>query len=97
MVVDRFIFKNNPISLSSCLTFILKTGVGIPKTGVRFYGVLDNRIGSNAHLLLFSLVILFRKHPVEHRVLRVSLLRQAGFAVEMHNENVKISVIKTCT
>jgi len=33
MIVDRFIFKNNLITLFPCLTFIPKTGVELPKTG----------------------------------------------------------------
>jgi len=40
MVVDRFILKKNQktkqITLSPCLTFIPKTGVGLPKSGVSF-------------------------------------------------------------
>jgi len=39
MAVDRFISKNNPISLSPCFTFIPKTDVGLREPGVRFYGV----------------------------------------------------------
>jgi len=36
MVVDRFIFENNQITL--CLTpSYPKQGVGLPKTGIRFY------------------------------------------------------------
>jgi len=43
MVVDRLFFKNNQITLSPCFsgtfmyTYIPKSGVGLPKTGVRFY------------------------------------------------------------
>jgi len=37
MVVDRFIFENDQITLSLCFTFIPKTGVGLPETGVSFY------------------------------------------------------------
>jgi len=37
MVVDRFIFKNNQITLSPCFTFIPKNSVGLPKIGVGFY------------------------------------------------------------
>ena len=37
MVFDRLNFKNNQITLSPCFTFIPKTGVGLPKPGVRFY------------------------------------------------------------
>jgi len=42
MVINRFIFKNNQITLITCFTFIPKTGVGLPKTGIIFYseGVL---------------------------------------------------------
>ena len=40
MIVDRLIFKNNIITLPSCFTFIPKTGVELPKTGVSFYCVL---------------------------------------------------------
>jgi len=36
MVVDRFISKNNQITLSSRFTFIHKTGVVLPKTDVIF-------------------------------------------------------------
>jgi len=36
MIVDRFIFQYNQITLSSCVTFIPKTGVGLPETGVNF-------------------------------------------------------------
>jgi len=39
MVVDRFIFENNQIMRFPCITFIPKTGVGLPKTGVSFHGV----------------------------------------------------------
>jgi len=34
MIVDRFIFKNNQISLSLCYTYKPTTGVGLPKTAV---------------------------------------------------------------
>jgi len=37
MVVDRFIFKNNQITLSPCFTFIPKIRTGLPKTGFSFY------------------------------------------------------------
>ena len=43
MVVRRFIFKNNRITLSDSFTFIPETGVGLPKTGVSFYSKLPNR------------------------------------------------------
>jgi len=36
MVVHRFIFKNNQITLSLCFEVIPKTGVGLPKTGGSF-------------------------------------------------------------
>jgi len=36
MVFDRFISKNNQITLSPCLIFIPKTGVGLPQAEVRF-------------------------------------------------------------
>ena len=36
---DRFISKNNQITLFPCFTFIPKTGVGLPKTRVSFYCV----------------------------------------------------------
>jgi len=36
MVVERFIFKNNEITLSPCFTFIPKTGVRLLKTGLVF-------------------------------------------------------------
>jgi len=39
MIVDSFIFNNNLITLAPCFTFIPKTAVGLPKTGVRFYCV----------------------------------------------------------
>jgi len=39
MVVDRFIFKNNQMTLSPCFTFIPKTGMGLPKSGISFYWV----------------------------------------------------------
>jgi len=39
MVVDRFIFKNNQMTLFPCSTFIPKTRTGLPKTGVSFYCV----------------------------------------------------------
>jgi len=39
MIVDWFIFKNNLITLSPCFTFLPKTGIGLPKTGVSFYCV----------------------------------------------------------
>jgi len=39
MAVDRFIFKNNQITLYPCSTFMTKIGVGLPKPGVRFYCV----------------------------------------------------------
>ena len=35
MIVDIFIFKNN-LTPSPCFTFIPKTGIGLPETGVRF-------------------------------------------------------------
>jgi len=37
MVIDWLIFKNNQISLFTCITFIPKTGMGLPKTGIIFY------------------------------------------------------------
>jgi len=37
MVADVFIFKNNQFTLFPCFTFIPKTGVGIPETGINFY------------------------------------------------------------
>jgi len=36
MVLDRFILKDNQIMLSPCITFIPKTGVGLPKTRGKF-------------------------------------------------------------
>ena len=38
MVVDRFIFKSNQITLSPCFTFIPKTGVGLHETGISCVG-----------------------------------------------------------
>ena len=38
MVIGKFFFKNNQITLFLCFTFILKTSVG-PPTGVSFYSV----------------------------------------------------------
>ena len=36
-IIDRFIFKNNQITLSSCFTFIPKTWMGLPiKQGLLF-------------------------------------------------------------
>jgi len=37
VVVDRFIFKNNQMTISPFFSFIPKTGVGLPKIGVNFY------------------------------------------------------------
>jgi len=37
MVVDRFIFKNNQITVSPSLTSIPETGEGLPKTEGSFY------------------------------------------------------------
>jgi len=37
MAVDKFIFKNNQITLCPCFNFILKTGVRLPTTWVSFY------------------------------------------------------------
>ena len=34
MFAQRFIFKNNQITLYPCFTFIPKIGVELPKTGV---------------------------------------------------------------
>jgi len=39
MVIDRFIFKNSQITVFSCFTFIPKTDMGLPKTGIIFYCV----------------------------------------------------------
>jgi len=36
-MVNRFVLKYNQIALSSRFTFMPKTGVGLPKTGVSFY------------------------------------------------------------
>jgi len=33
MAVDRFIFKNNQITLSPCFSFTFKAGVELPKKG----------------------------------------------------------------
>jgi len=37
MVVDRFILKNNEITLSPCFSFLPETGVGLPKAGLSFH------------------------------------------------------------
>ena len=37
MFVDRFILKNNQITISPCFSFIPKTGVGLPQKEVSFY------------------------------------------------------------
>jgi len=37
MVVDMFIFENNQIMPFLCFSFVPKTGVGLPKSGVSFY------------------------------------------------------------
>ena len=42
MVVDRSIFKSNQITLSPCFTFVTGIGIGLPKTGISFYGVREN-------------------------------------------------------
>jgi len=42
VVVDWFIFNNNEITITPCVTFIPKTGVELPKTGVIFYWVAVN-------------------------------------------------------
>jgi len=34
-IVDKFIFQNNRITLLFSFTFVPKTGMGLPKTGVR--------------------------------------------------------------
>ena len=52
MVVDRFIFKINQITLSACFTFMPKTGVGLPKIGVSFYCVV--RLGQRSCLVRFA-------------------------------------------
>jgi len=36
VVINRFIFINNPNALFSCFTFIPKTGMELPKTGIIF-------------------------------------------------------------
>jgi len=37
MAVDRFVFKNNPITLAPCFTFIpIGVGLPVPKAGARF-------------------------------------------------------------
>jgi len=37
MVIGKFIFKNNPITLFLCFAFTpLKKGMGVPKTGFFF-------------------------------------------------------------
>jgi len=43
MVVDRFVCKNNQIVLFPCLTFILKAGLGLPKT----YLIIKNKQRNN--------------------------------------------------
>jgi len=37
LVVDRFIFKHNQITLCPSFTVVTKTGVGLPKTGISFH------------------------------------------------------------
>ena len=40
--IDWFIFKNNQITLSTCFSFIPKTGMGLPNTGIIFYCIKLN-------------------------------------------------------
>jgi len=37
LIINRFIFKYNQITLFPCVTFIPKIGMGLPKTGINFY------------------------------------------------------------
>jgi len=37
MVIDRFLFRNNQLTLLPCFTFIPKTGIGLPKVGIISY------------------------------------------------------------
>jgi len=37
MVIDRSIIKNNQFTLFTCFTFVPKTDMGLPKTGIIFY------------------------------------------------------------
>jgi len=37
MVLDWFIFGNTQITMFTCFTFIPKTSMGLPKTGIIFY------------------------------------------------------------
>jgi len=59
MVVDRFIFKNNQSTLS-CFTFIPRTSVGLPKTGVSFCCV-GAKIGEHR---MVARVVFLRKSGV---------------------------------
>jgi len=55
MVVDRFIFKNNQITLSPCFAFIPRTGVRLP-AGVSFV-LIDYLYSSILPKLGFGIVI----------------------------------------
>jgi len=44
MVISRFIFNDNPFAIFAYFTFIPKTGVGLPQTGIitsMFVGIME--------------------------------------------------------
>jgi len=49
MTVDRFIFNIDKITLSPCFTFILKRGVGLPKT--RIFNCVHEKHGPSSNKL----------------------------------------------
>jgi len=66
MVVDRFIFKNNQITLSPCFTFTPKTRTGLPETGVSFYCVASIKNLADARAANFNLFTSLSKIQVTH-------------------------------
>jgi len=66
MVVGRFIFKSNQITLSPCVTFIPTTGVG---KRVRFYCALSNMQSCRLYELRLGLSLLLCSNDRGNRVL----------------------------
>jgi len=68
MVVDRFIFKNNQITLSPSFTFI-SFDVESPKTGVRFYCEKKNTplLSRTIFLVVFGTYVLKQIEAYRYR------------------------------
>jgi len=98
MAVDRFVLKNNQITLSPCFTLIPKTGVGLLKSRVSFYWetIFMVMLTIKMRRICFTLYNFLRRKEGVHWA-KDAVIRWLHNRLQLHSPPLPTLHITTCS